>query len=205
MKCSIHEIDWNGKLTWNYWTLKAKIETRALKAKRPGFSEERYNETEYYFENGESHTIHHHSSLIVHWFVISRHFRRHFTSSHVRKCINHLPPNCPLAAFRYRFGILATSFFLSFFFFFFLIININRRSRIDHIAPGHKTVARPREYLNDEAPLTTGIFNISSFVFDIDDLVDLEASYWSVNELRINSITKKKKRRIATILRFEYN
>lgn len=35
-------------------SLKAKIETRALKAKRPGFSEERYNETEYYFENGKS-------------------------------------------------------------------------------------------------------------------------------------------------------
>jgi len=31
---------------------RAKIETRALKAKRPGFSEERYNETEYFFENG---------------------------------------------------------------------------------------------------------------------------------------------------------
>ncbi|KAB7507319.1 hypothetical protein Anas_02720 [Armadillidium nasatum] len=39
------------------WTLqvtflKAKLETKALKAKRPGFSEERYNETSYYIENG---------------------------------------------------------------------------------------------------------------------------------------------------------
>ncbi|XP_068203332.1 pseudouridylate synthase RPUSD2-like isoform X2 [Palaemon carinicauda] len=30
---------------------KAKLETKALKAKRPGFSEERYNETSYYIEN----------------------------------------------------------------------------------------------------------------------------------------------------------
>ncbi|KAK7069881.1 hypothetical protein SK128_020830, partial [Halocaridina rubra] len=29
----------------------AKLETKALKAKRPGFSEERYNETSYYIEN----------------------------------------------------------------------------------------------------------------------------------------------------------
>ena len=31
----------------------AKLETKALKAKRPGFSEERYNETSYYIENGK--------------------------------------------------------------------------------------------------------------------------------------------------------
>jgi hypothetical protein len=30
------------------------VETRALKAKRPGFTDERYNETSYYFENGNS-------------------------------------------------------------------------------------------------------------------------------------------------------
>ena len=30
----------------------AKVETRALKAKRPGFTDERYNETTYYRENG---------------------------------------------------------------------------------------------------------------------------------------------------------
>ena len=32
------------------------METKALKAKRPGFSEERYNETSYYIENGEEDT-----------------------------------------------------------------------------------------------------------------------------------------------------
>ena len=31
----------------------AKIETKALKAKRPGFTDDRYNETEYYVENGK--------------------------------------------------------------------------------------------------------------------------------------------------------
>ncbi|XP_067635153.1 pseudouridylate synthase RPUSD2-like [Eurosta solidaginis] len=31
---------------------KAKLETKALKAMRPGFSDDRYNETSYYFENG---------------------------------------------------------------------------------------------------------------------------------------------------------
>ncbi|KAF0761710.1 RNA pseudouridylate synthase domain-containing protein 2-like isoform X3 [Aphis craccivora] len=30
----------------------AKLETKALKAKRPGFTDERYNETSYYIENG---------------------------------------------------------------------------------------------------------------------------------------------------------
>jgi len=31
----------------------AKLETKALKAKRPGFTDERYNETSYYQENGK--------------------------------------------------------------------------------------------------------------------------------------------------------
>lgn len=31
----------------------AKLETKALKAKRPGFTDERYNETSYYIENGK--------------------------------------------------------------------------------------------------------------------------------------------------------
>lgn len=31
---------------------KAKLETKALKAKRPGFTDDRYNETSYYMENG---------------------------------------------------------------------------------------------------------------------------------------------------------
>ena len=31
-------------------SLQAKLETKALKAKRPGFTDERYNETSYYHE-----------------------------------------------------------------------------------------------------------------------------------------------------------
>lgn len=34
--------------------LQAKLETKALKAKRPGFTDERYYETSYYIENGKS-------------------------------------------------------------------------------------------------------------------------------------------------------
>lgn len=33
--------------------LQAKLETKALKAKRPGFTDERYCETSYYIENGK--------------------------------------------------------------------------------------------------------------------------------------------------------
>ena len=33
--------------------LQAKLETKALKAKRPGFTDDRYKETAYYVENGE--------------------------------------------------------------------------------------------------------------------------------------------------------
>lgn len=36
----------------------AKLETKALKAKRPGFTDDRYNETSYYIENGKSLYIH---------------------------------------------------------------------------------------------------------------------------------------------------
>lgn len=35
----------------------AKLETKALKAKRPGFTDERYNETSYYIENGKKNTL----------------------------------------------------------------------------------------------------------------------------------------------------
>ena len=31
----------------------AKLETKALKAKRPGFTDDRYKETAYYVENGK--------------------------------------------------------------------------------------------------------------------------------------------------------
>ena len=33
--------------------LQAKLETKALKAKRPGFTDDRYKETAYYVENGK--------------------------------------------------------------------------------------------------------------------------------------------------------
>ena len=33
--------------------LQAKLETKALKAKRPGFTDDRYAETSYYVENGK--------------------------------------------------------------------------------------------------------------------------------------------------------
>jgi hypothetical protein len=33
----------------------AKLETKALKAKRPGFTDERYHETAYFVENGKLH------------------------------------------------------------------------------------------------------------------------------------------------------
>ncbi|XP_065163299.1 pseudouridylate synthase RPUSD2-like, partial [Atheta coriaria] len=35
-----------------FYLLQAKLETKALKAKRPGFTDDRYNETSYYIENG---------------------------------------------------------------------------------------------------------------------------------------------------------
>lgn len=34
-------------------SFQAKLETKALKAKRPGFTDERYHETSYYIENGK--------------------------------------------------------------------------------------------------------------------------------------------------------
>ena len=34
-------------------SFQAKLETKALKAKRPGFTDDRYNETAYFVENGE--------------------------------------------------------------------------------------------------------------------------------------------------------
>ena len=43
----------------------AKIETRALKAKRPGFTDERYNETSYLFENGKQQSLHYYNICIL--------------------------------------------------------------------------------------------------------------------------------------------
>ena len=48
---SIYKIDKYNRLKY-FFNCQAKIETRALKAKRPGFTDERYNETSYFFENG---------------------------------------------------------------------------------------------------------------------------------------------------------
>lgn len=38
---------------FNRFSPQAKLETKALKAKRPGFTDDRYYETSYYIENGE--------------------------------------------------------------------------------------------------------------------------------------------------------
>ena len=44
----------NSMVGLNGWLfLQAKLETKALKAKRPGFTDDRYKETAYYVENGE--------------------------------------------------------------------------------------------------------------------------------------------------------
>ena len=38
---------------YNLTFFQAKLETKALKAKRPGFTDDRYSETSYYVENGK--------------------------------------------------------------------------------------------------------------------------------------------------------
>ena len=46
------------KVSYNFIfpiSLQAKLETKALKAKRPGFTDDRYKETAYYVENGKFH------------------------------------------------------------------------------------------------------------------------------------------------------
>ena len=37
------------------FSFQAKLETKALKAKRPGFTDDRYKETAYYVENGKDY------------------------------------------------------------------------------------------------------------------------------------------------------
>ncbi|CAH0556793.1 unnamed protein product [Brassicogethes aeneus] len=44
--------DWTTKTKMIEAVIQAKLETKALKAKRPGFTDDRYNETSYYIENG---------------------------------------------------------------------------------------------------------------------------------------------------------
>ena len=43
----------NVQREYFFLVFQAKLETKALKAKRPGFTDERYNETSYYIENGK--------------------------------------------------------------------------------------------------------------------------------------------------------
>ncbi|XP_065331588.1 pseudouridylate synthase RPUSD2-like isoform X8 [Cloeon dipterum] len=43
---------YDGEVEEQQTAEKAKLETKALKAKRPGFTDDRYNETSYYIENG---------------------------------------------------------------------------------------------------------------------------------------------------------
>ena len=64
--------------------LQAKLETKALKAKRPGFTDDRYKETAYYVENGEIF-----SSA---WF---RHRKSSMIICNVRKITAVVKDSCP--------------------------------------------------------------------------------------------------------------
>lgn len=46
------------------YLLQAKLETKALKAKRPGFTDDRYNETSYYIENGK-HPVYDEKRILI--------------------------------------------------------------------------------------------------------------------------------------------
>jgi hypothetical protein len=48
----MHKIHFGILCETFYYFFQAKMETKALKAKRPGFNDDRYNETQYYVENG---------------------------------------------------------------------------------------------------------------------------------------------------------
>lgn len=52
VKCSCKRSD-RKSIFLSSSILQAKLETKALKAKRPGFTDDRYNETAYFVENGE--------------------------------------------------------------------------------------------------------------------------------------------------------
>lgn len=49
----VDNSEWKSAYVFFYW-IQAKLETKALKAKRPGFTDERYNETSYYFDCNSS-------------------------------------------------------------------------------------------------------------------------------------------------------
>uniref|UniRef100_A0A1I8P4P3 Pseudouridine synthase RsuA/RluA-like domain-containing protein n=2 Tax=Stomoxys calcitrans TaxID=35570 RepID=A0A1I8P4P3_STOCA len=76
---------------------KAKLETKALKAKRPGFTDERYHETSYYIENGLRKVYPYYFTFTTftkgRWVgekildVFSREFRAHPAEEYER-CIN---------------------------------------------------------------------------------------------------------------------
>lgn len=97
--------------------LQAKLETKALKAKRPGFTDERYHETSYYIENGELFEpfcccgVHIFSSNIL-LHLNSRAFFINFT-------VNRIPRYCNFSrlfltfAFVFIFGFLSLFPFLS--------------------------------------------------------------------------------------------
>ena len=61
----------------------AKIETRALKAKRPGFTDERYNETSYLFENGNNN--HYITTTFAYWSAAYS-LREHIQNTWTRQC-----------------------------------------------------------------------------------------------------------------------
>lgn len=52
-KLHVTAADHSGHLSTVRSLFQAKLETKALKAKRPGFTDERYNETSYYVEHGQ--------------------------------------------------------------------------------------------------------------------------------------------------------
>lgn len=69
----------------------AKLETKALKAKRPGFTDERYNETSYYIENGKKNFEKKTQTTMYQWEWCSRlsirnkTFRRETLGLRIRK------------------------------------------------------------------------------------------------------------------------
>ena len=60
---------------------KAKLETKALKAKRPGFTDERYNETSYYHEPENSKFFYQHQYFLIiafnkiHFFILPNYIK----------------------------------------------------------------------------------------------------------------------------------
>ena len=53
LKLMVTFVDRTPRHNFSNRFLQAKLETKALKAKRPGFTDDRYSETSYYVENGK--------------------------------------------------------------------------------------------------------------------------------------------------------